>query len=272
MLKFILYVFAVAATALPAAAHDFWLEPTAFEIAAPGVLQVHARVGHKEDRSAWATYPSRIVSLTSIGPDGITDQRKAVIGDPALGLIGAALPSAGFHILTLTSTHAVSELPAEKFNAYVAEEGVLPILADRETRGTMSKAGREIYSRRGKTLLRVGQASEGQDAHITRPLGLTLEIVPLQNPLLADPATGFEFEVRFRGDLVPGATVHLSRLDAVTEDVAPITTGKDGRATFASLDGGAWMLHTVWSSPLEGDARGDYDTTFSSLTFAFNRP
>lgn len=269
MLKPILIAVALAGSVLPAAAHNFWLQPADFHIDKPGGVQVHAMVGHKDDLSAWATRPTRVISLNSVGPGGVIDQRLGMIGDPAQGLIAASLPIAGLHILTLTSTHAVSELPAGKFNDYVAQEGVLPILEDRRSKGTMKKPGREIYSRRGKSLLLVGNLATADDAHVTRPLGMTLEIIPLQNPMRVDPATGFEFEVRFLGKLVPGATVHFVRLDKELDDMAPLLTGKNGRATFAAPEGGVWMLQTVWSTPIQGDPRAEYDTTFSSFTFDF---
>lgn len=252
-----------------ASAHDFWLQPETFRLDEPGPLLVQTLVGHSDDLSIWPAAPSRIIALRSAGPDGVTDQQARLDADPARGLLRPVLPEPGFHVLTLTSTHASSDLPADRFNSYLEEEGVRPILEHRRARDTMDTNGREIYSRRGKSLILVGDLDGASDDHVTRPLGLTLEIVPLTNPMRVSAEDGFDLEVRYRGQPVPGALVHVQSLSRNDVAIDPIRTDGDGRARFDPGVGGAWMLHTVWSSPTRIDPRGDYDTTFSSLTFSF---
>lgn len=267
--------------AAPAAAHDFWLQPEAFRMAEPGPLLVQARVGHSDELSIWHTPPARIIAFHSVGPAGVTDQQSRLYGDPTTGLLAPVLPRPGLHVLSLTSIHAQSDLPADRFNAYVEEEGVRPILADRVMRGAMERNGREIYSRRAKSLILVGGLEGAADDHVTRPIGLTLEIIPLTNPMRSAADAAFEFEVRYRGLPLAGALVHVQRLSEHPASMAPMRTDADGRATFDPGDpgdpgdadsGGGWMLHTVWSSPISGDPRGDYDTIFSSLTFSLAEP
>lgn len=255
--------------AVPAGAHDFWLRPDTFRMEAPGALAVQALVGHSDDLSIWPTAPSRIIALHSVGPGGVTDQQTTLDVDPNTGALMPELPTAGFHMLALTSTQAVSELPADRFNSYLEEEGVRPILEDRVARGTMESAGRELYSRRGKSLILVGSSDGASDDHVTRPLGLTLEIIPLTNPMRSSAEEGVDFEVRYRGLPVAGAMVHVQSLGDDDVAVEAMRTDADGRAAFSPDVGGAWMLHTVWSSPIFNDSRADYDTIFSSLTFSF---
>ncbi len=269
MIKILTSILLGLVIAGPAGAHDFWLQPETFRMDKPGPLLVQARIGHSDDVSNWPTEPARIIAFNSVGPDGVTDQQTNLGDNPEAGALRPALPVPGLHIVALTSINSVSDLAADRFNSYVAEEGVLPILEDRMARGAMDQNGREIYSRRGKSLILVGELDAASAEHITRPIGLTLEIIPLSNPMRASAVDGFDFEVRYRGLPVAGALVHVQNLgkDDVTMD--PVRTDASGRATFNPEIGGAWMLHTVWSAPISHDPRGDYDTVFSSLTFSF---
>jgi hypothetical protein len=40
---------------------------------------------------------------------------------------------------------------------------------------------------------------------------------------------------------------------------------------FRPRQDGEWLLNVVWTRPLVGDPRGDWDTVFSSLTFGYPR-
>jgi Domain of unknown function (DUF4198) len=269
MIKILTSVLLGVVFAGPAGAHDFWLQPETFRMDKPGPLVVKALVGHSDDLSVWHTAPSRIIAFNSLGPGGVTDQQTMLAADPAEGTLEPVLAVPGLHVLALTSTHSVSDLPADRFNNYVEEEGVRPILEDRVARGTMKKNGREIYSRRAKSLVLVGDIDAASEDHVTRPIGLTLEIVPLTNPMRASADNGMDFEVRYRGQPVAGALVHVQSLGKDDVTIAPIRTNGSGRARFNPETGGEWMLHTVWSSAILHDPRGDYDTIFSSLTFSF---
>ncbi len=269
MIKILTSILLGLVIAGPAGAHDYWLQPETFRMDKSGQLGVQALIGHSDDVSNWPTEPARIIAFNSVGPDGVTDQQTNLGDNPEAGALRPALPVPGLHIVALTSINSVSDLPADRFNSYVDEEGVLPILEDRMARGAMDQNGREIYSRRGKSLILVGDLDGVSEEHITRPIGLTLEIIPLSNPMRTSADDGFDFEVRYRGLPVESALVHIRSLSTDDVTVDPIRTDADGRATFNADIGGAWMLHTVWSSPISHDPRGDYDTIFSSLTFSF---
>jgi len=46
----------------------------------------------------------------------------------------------------------------------------------------------------------------------------------------------------------------------------------EGRVAFPAPDAGTWLMTVVWSKPIAGNARADFETVFSSLTFGFSRP
>jgi uncharacterized GH25 family protein len=250
---------------LPAAAHDFWIEPDTFEIASDASLSVSARVGHGADQSAWPSLPHRIVGLRSLGPDGLRDHQS---GLSAGGTGTFKLPplSEGVHVVFLESTNSFSELAAAPFADYVEAEGITPIARHRAATESTEEPGRELYSRRGKTLVKVG-ATPGSQAHVTSPLGLTLEITPRENPFTHTPGAPFAVSVLYRGRPVEGATLHITQLDQ-PEISMQARTGADGLAQVETLSSGTWLFHTVWAEPADGLLNSaDYSTVFSSLTF-----
>lgn len=174
----------------------------------------------------------------------------------------------GTHIVALQSSHAVSELPAVRFNDYLKEEGLTPALRLREQNRSTTSGGREIYSRRAKALVQVGRAN-GSQRHVTRPLGLTLEIIPERNPYAPGVTSAFPVRIMYEGKSLPGALVKLTNLEADQKPVATRISDDKGRAIFDVPNRGLWQLNVVWTKPIRGDARGAFDTTFSSLTFGF---
>lgn len=128
--------------ALPAAAHDFWIQPEA-----PHSLLV----GHGPYRQISPIPPSRITRFEAIGP------------------------ADGAHLLVLeTDDKAQSHLPAIRFNDYLQTEGLTPALEERQRTGRTSRDGSERYSRRAKALVGGGP----DDPLFTKRVGLALEIVP----------------------------------------------------------------------------------------------
>ena len=251
--------------AFSANAHDFWIEPLAYALDEGGDLGIEFFVGHGEDKSDWPIAPHRLVGFRSIGPDGLTSHVSGA--ENADADIVISLPKPGLHMIFVETTNAYSELAAEKFNAYVEEEGVLPVMTDRIERRLTDTPGRELYSRRGKALVQTACPQSVQPVWST-PLGLTLEILSDSNPFDWDESEPFSVEVRFHGAAVPSAMLHVTNLDDET-DVFTKKTGADGRVDLGEeLSEGRWLIHTVWSEAADGLLAGaTYQTYFSSFTF-----
>lgn len=251
-----------------ATAHDFWLNPSEFVISEPGEIDLSMRIGHAADRQDWAQNPDRIVSFKHYSPEGLRDLQSS-IGASKDGILPITLDNSGLHLVTLESTHAFSELPADQFNAYLEEEALTPIRDYREQMDLTETPGREIYSRRGKTIMLVGDLPETDPDYITKPVGMTLEIVPLKNPHRLQSTEKLEAQIYYRGKPLEGAQVMLVSLDTSLGDIASDMSDETGQVSFRRPSTGDWMLHTVWSDPIEDHPMGDFDTTFSSLSFGF---
>lgn len=178
----------------------------------------------------------------------------------------------GVHVLALQTNHAVSELPSIRFNDYAKVEGLTPALDLRTQTGTTGSPGREIYSRRAKALILVGPASVRGDARSTHALGLSLEIVPERDPYALGKSRELPVHVVFEGKRLAGATVKLTSLEFDAKPVATAKTDRNGRVVFQVPPVGEWLINVIWTKPLKGDPRADFDTTFSSLTFGYDPP
>lgn len=251
--------------AMQASAHDFWIEPTSYTLENAGAVSVYTKVGHGAEQSAWPISPHRIVGLRSLGPGGLIDHQSSIqrkTGSP----FEVTLSGEGVHIVFLESTNSFSALEGDKFDNYIKEEGVLPLQVHRAQLADRSVPGRELYSRRGKTLIKVG-AGDAMADDVTKPVGMTLEIVPKVNPFQLDDGEAFPFHVEYHGQPVSGATIHVTKLDE-PDVTMQLTTDPTGMAQIAQLQSGSWMLHTVWGEPVEGLLNNaDYVSVFSSLTF-----
>ena len=67
----------------------------------------------------------------------------------------------GTHLIAFATNHAQNDLAAPEFNEYLAHEGLAAVIADRRAKRTEGARGRELYSRRAKTLVQVRPTPTG---------------------------------------------------------------------------------------------------------------
>jgi uncharacterized GH25 family protein len=254
----------------PAQAHDFWLQPRQFTLPEPAIVPFTAEIGHGTDRSSWSFPPERVVTFKAQGVQGAQDYIKTLRLQNKTQLVNLSQMPKGSYFLVLETNHVLSDLPAARFNAYVEEEGITPILQVRQAEKKMDEPGREIYSRRAKALINLGRDPKIPQPHVTKPLGLSLEIVPQVDPITIKDNGALPVQVYWQGKALSGALVKLINLEADDKPIALQRTDQAGRTVFTIPKAGQWLLNVVWSKPIKGDERGDFDTTFSSLSFAIN--
>ncbi len=259
---------ALTLTAVTASAHDFWVQPQAFAAASGTPVPFTIQVGHGTFRQRWGAAVERIVRFDDIGPTGRVD-RRAVLQAPGGaqdGILRFATP--GTHLIVLETNLAASELPSIRFNDYAKVEGLTPALARREQLKLTDSPGRELYSRRAKALVQVGPVDAAQP-QVTRPAGLTLEIVPQRNPYALAPGELLPVTILYQGKPLPGALVKLNNLDFDARPIETHLTDASGRTAFNPPRRGKWQLNVIWTKPLPGNPKADFETVFSSLTFGF---
>jgi uncharacterized GH25 family protein len=253
--------------ATPALGHDFWIQPERFQTSPGAPLGATFLVGHGDARDRWGNN-HRIVLLADFFNGARRDQRALLRSSGPTDLT-VRFVEPGLHVLGLQTNYAFSELPAIRFNDYAKEEGLVTALATRQRTGRMKTAGRERYSRRAKALIQVGRQTPANQALATRPIGLKLEIVTERNPYALGANRELPVHVLYNGRRLPNATVKLTSLEKDDRPVSIKVTDKAGRARFSIPPRGSWLLNVVWTEPVTGDRRVDFDTTFSSLTFGY---
>ncbi len=257
------------ASANAAAAHDFWLQPRDFATAVDTPDPVTIEVGHGPARQRWSAALDRVATFVAVGSAGTKDIHDALQppGGPADATLTFSRP--GTYVVVLATNRATSDLPAIRFNDYIKAEGIAPAIAARTAAGATDTPGRELYSRRAKAIVHVGPATAAEP-QVTRPIGLTLEIVPGRDPTAAGFDMTLPVTVLYDGAPLAGAFVKLNNLDFDARPVATATTDAHGAAVFKVPFKGLWQMNVVWTKPIH-DPRADFDTVFSSLTFGWSR-
>ena len=240
-------------------AHQFWVQPNEFWLAPPAELSVSLQVGDVNMRQESPIAPRRITRFEAIGPTGAAVDMRA----------GAArLDKSGAYLVALeTDTGAYSRQSAARFNEYLETEGLTPALEYRTRTHQLHVDGFERYSRTAKSIVLVGRYGRQAQRHVTRPLGLKLEIVPQVSPYADPHPTRLPLRVLYEGRPLAGALLKLMNLDQDLTGANQTLTDGAGMASFSMPTRGKWLVSVVWTRRLADDADADYETTFASLTF-----
>ena len=258
-------------TGASATAHDFWLQPNRWRSEPGSTLDVTLLVGHGSDRQRSQIRASRILRVEAVDAAGAaTDVRTSLrLGGPNGDLSFDANSSAPEMLLLVTDAKAESHLDAVRFNAYLEDEGLIPVLAWRTAHRMSDAEGSENYGRVAKVLLAPARTGASGRSIATRALGLELEIVPLADPYTPG-ARALPVQVLWRGSPLPGARVKLYELANDSKPRAVCRTDDSGRCNFDVGRQGSWLLNVVWSSPNAAGGSTDFRTIFSSLAFGFD--
>jgi uncharacterized GH25 family protein len=261
----------LALAAGPVAAHDFWVQPSAYWLQPGTLTAMTLQVGHGPARQRSPIPLQRIIRFQAIGPTGQSvDLRSRLRLGSALEDGDIVMQSPGAQMLILqTDDRAQTHLPALRFNDYLTVEGLTPALNQRTRLHRMDRDDSENYSRCAKSILQVGPAAGGPQSQITRPVGLPLEIVPERSPYAQPRSPSLPVHVIFEGHALAGALVKLTRLEDDAQPFETHRTDSTGRAVFAMPSTGSWLLNVIWTKPQPRSAETDFETTFSSLSFGF---
>ncbi|MDY7097218.1 MAG: DUF4198 domain-containing protein [Pseudomonadota bacterium] len=270
MIRALTAAFALIA-ASSASAHSFWLEPESYDAQTDEAVLVEFKVGDLDKDGGpaindWGLYWERVAALQSFSDKGAVDQQTAIrttqSGETGTALL--KLKGEGSHILAFASNPSFSDLEAARFDRYVAHEGLKAIAADRAAKAGKATSGTELYARRAKTIINVGDAY----TDVSRPVGHTLEIVPLANPMELGASDDLRVRVLWRGEPLPEAKVFAYQIGDKTRKTGVYSTGSDGETSVSLVKGKEHLISVVWGEPAPNDVRADYFTIFASLTFA----
>jgi Domain of unknown function (DUF4198) len=257
-------VFALSMLHAPLFAHDFWIEPSAF-VAAPGAeINVRLREGEGFAGDALPRIPAFIREFFVL-QGGV---RRPVTGQAGAEPAGRFIAGAeGAMTIAYLSRGSRQFLMAEKFNTYLAEEGLEAILDKRSERKQSTAAGRETYVRCAKSLVRGVAGADGRVMEISdAPLGLPLELIAERDPAALDKDRTLPLRLLYQGRPIPGVLlVALNRADPARRQ--SMRTDADGRVRFV-IGGGDWLIKGVHMIDAPAGSRVDWISYWVSLTFA----
>jgi len=241
-------------------AHDMWIEPTTF-LPAPGqIVGVRLRVGQDLLGDPLPRVPSLVNQFIFEDAAG----RKPVIGrdgsDPA-GYVNAATP--GLMVIGYRSNPSPVELPAEKFNQYLKEEGLDAVAALRASRKQTGAPAHELFARCAKSLVLSGSHSKAQS---DRALGFTLELVAERNPYAIRNGEDLPVRLTYENRPLAGAlVVAMNRLNPAEKQTA--RTDRDGRVHFKLQADGLWLIKAVHMIQAPAGSNAEWASYWASLTF-----
>ncbi len=268
MRRVLVSVLAILLVAVGAAdAHDYWLEPESFFPAVGKSVAVRLHVGEHLTSEAERPFQAKpTLAFQLIGIKETQDLKAAGReGETPVGLVKASAP--GNYLIRMERSPSYIKLAADKFNAYLAEEGLTDILELRRKDGEDKKEGRERYSRCLKALLQVGAA---RNEVWKRVLGQSLEIVPLANPYDCKPGDRLTVRVLFEGKPLAKAKLqsHCRPVADAKIVTQTVTTSAEGEATIRLDRPGVWLLRLVHMRRCTGAADADWESFWSAYTFA----
>lgn len=241
----------VLAAAVPAAAHDFWLEPSSFRPTEGTPIAIRLMVGdHGRGEPVRRNNP-RIERFVVRDADGERAVPGAQGADPA-GYIDAISANAMVGYRGTAVRHG--SMSPTRFESYLREEGLERIIDSRAASGSAQKPGREIYSRSAKAWL-------GSGAGFDETFGFRFEIV-----LESDPHAGTPLRARvlFEGEPVEG--VRVSALHRESGRKVSDRSDAEGRVSLTISGAGIWLVKAVHMTPAEVEG-ADWESIWATLTF-----
>ena len=249
---------------LSASPHEFWLvaQPVAPAVKAPTTVTLY--IGEYFDGGQIGLAASHAAAVRLHSRTGVEDLGKQV---PATGVqpaIQLSFQRPGTHVLVYESHPSEIVLSADKFHAYLHDEGLDAIIKRREAEGTASKPGRERFRRSAKLLLRVGDKSD--DAYALRTQQ-RVEITPTSDPLSATVGDALRFRLAFDGKPLAGVLLKAWHKRGTQTSMIRSVANADGEVTLELPFAGRWLLNLVHMQAVADSQNVDWDSFWGSLVF-----
>lgn len=245
-----------------AAAHDLWvLPPDACAVGAPCTVRATQGMTFPEGEGPAPTtsaLKTRVLAPGKKAPPVRVDEPEAMAAR-----LSFTPKQAGLHVVAVETAPKSIELKAAAFNHYLVADGMPHVYRARHEAGTLDRDAVEQYQKFVKTLVAVGGRSGGR---WKQPVGQTLEIVPLADPLAARPGQTLRFRVLFRGKPLPNVHVGWSSPGYGDRPVGTVRTDARGEAAVPITQVGltslrlTHMVHTPDKAP-------EWRSFWTTLTF-----
>lgn len=264
MMRFLSLAFFIMAT--PAAAHELWLEPLAYQVDADGRLEADIVNGEDFKGTKLPYIPRSIQNFSAFAGDTV-ERVTGRVGDKP-GLNQAALAE-GLNIVAYQTNPSTLDYQTwEKFQKFIDHKDLGDIRPLHDARGLPEGGFKEVYTRFSKSLFGVGN-SDGAD----RRVGMETELVALTNPYVDDLSDGMRVQLHYRNDVRANEQIEVFEKDpagAVTINL--FRTDDQGVGVFPVKPGHSYMVDAVLmrepSDQLSVSSNAAWETLWANLTFA----
>jgi hypothetical protein len=249
--------------------HEYWLEPDRFLFNVGQTAQVGIRVGEHFAGEVRPWNPAKFTAVVHHDQLGA----RALSIDSSKGLKTQwplTFTAAGGQLLTVATTNSSIELAADKFEAYLREDGMEYVVAERARLGESALPGREQYLRCAKLLMQVGPPLAA-DTTYKMHTGLALEILPERNPYLAKSGERLPVRVLYQGKPLANALVAVRSRHAAPHDLQTVRTGPDGRALVPLPPAGPCLISLVHMVRVADSPSVQWQSYWGSYCFEVQR-
>lgn len=243
-------------------AHDFWLLPQKFMIQPGETITIYANTGMDFPASSSAVTPDRVTQFFMVGNDYRFDISDLVIKDKSL-TTSCTFEKPGTYIVATAIKPKEIRLSAKEFNEYLEHDGISNILELRKTERILDKDAVEFYSKYPKTVIQVG---DSMDDTPSRPVGLTIEIVPKVNPYTLKMGDELPITVLFRGKPLAGIDLAWSHPGLEGKVAGWTKTAPNGDALVPLVKRGPYMIRLTHMEWVKKQTH-EWESYWTALTF-----
>ena len=255
--------------ALIVEAHDLFLKPNDFFVAPHTSLSVRVLSGSFTTSEGGVTR-SRLRDLSIAGPSGVAHPDTSTWSaseKESAWRVDVAEP--GTYVLGASVLPRSLQLSGKAFNAYLAEDGLPDVLAERRAKRELDRVTRERYSKHVKSIVQVGDV---RSANIGVTLGYPAELVPMDNPYALRPGGVLRVRALVDGRPVSNQVLLAGGHTANGKPIRQATVRTDGNGLARVTLGtpGVWYVKFIDMRRITAGARDsvDYESKWATLTFA----
>lgn len=259
--RFALIVF-VLSFAFLAESHEMWMQTRKFRFAVAEEATISFLVGENFEGEDWGVKREKIEKLESHHLTKTTDLRS-LLKPESKEKLKVKFTEEGTHLLAMQSTFASIELDAEKFNAYLEEDGLEDVIEWRKKNNAMGKSAKERYARYVKLLVQAGTKT---DDTFKKKIGHRLEIVPLANPYQIKNGDYLGCQIFFDGKPAAHQLVKIWNKIGTSTILQNTYSENDGTIKFPISSKGPWMVSTVKMIASE-KPEADWQSMWASFVF-----
>lgn len=264
-----------AASAVALLAHDFWIVPNAFVVAAGGTIEIRGQTGTRFPTSVSAVAPERVADARVIGASNEERITDLSVKDSSL-ILRHKPTTPGQRIVAVALVARSSRTTSANLKRYIALEGNSELAEHYERDGAYPKTDSLTQSaaKYAKTIVEIGH---GGPRAFARNVGHALEFIPVNDPSALRVGDSLAVRLLFRGQAVANAHLHAGVApapNATSEDASKdlsVATDSDGVAMIPLARAGLWNARTLYAAPMRGSA-GEWEVAFATLVFEVHAP